>query len=118
MAQRSLSRLIEPGRDGDVGDDLARSGALWVGTRGAGLMRVHGDKDGVTPERIEHLTVSMKLPADTEVASRVAVITSCNVTPLARRRSGSISTRTCRLRCPQIATVATPPTRLRSGHRP
>ena len=35
---------------------IDRSGALWVGTRGAGLMRVHGDTTGVDPDRIEHLT--------------------------------------------------------------
>ncbi len=35
---------------------IDRSGALWVGTRGAGLMRVHGDTAGVDPDRIEHLT--------------------------------------------------------------
>ena len=28
---------------------IDRSGSLWVGTRGAGLMRVHGDNAGVIP---------------------------------------------------------------------
>lgn len=94
--------LIEPGRDGDVGQDLAgtvwvsdpheafhrvgapsvtkpsspertatgrallfdRRGALWVGTRGAGLMRVHGDADGVDPGRIEFLTRRQGLLSD------------------------------------------------------
>ena len=33
-----------------------RSGALWVGTRGAGLIRVQGDIAGVNPERVEYMT--------------------------------------------------------------
>jgi ligand-binding sensor domain-containing protein len=43
---------------------IDRSGSLWVGTRGAGLMRVHGDSEGVTPERIEHLTRRQGLLSD------------------------------------------------------
>ncbi len=61
------------------------------------------------------LGVSMKPPAATEVASRVAVITSCSVTPLARNRSGSTSTCNCRSRCPQMATLATPGMAIRRG---
>ena len=35
---------------------IDRSGSLWVGTRGAGLLRVQGDSAGINPERIEYLT--------------------------------------------------------------
>ena len=35
---------------------IDRSGSLWVGTRGAGLMRVQGDIAGVHPDRLEYLT--------------------------------------------------------------
>jgi signal transduction histidine kinase/ligand-binding sensor domain-containing protein len=41
-----------------------RSGALWVGTRGAGLMRVHGDAAGVDPQRTEFLTRRQGLLSD------------------------------------------------------
>ena len=41
-----------------------RSGALWVGTRGAGLIRVHGDSAGVHPERVEYLTQRQGLLSD------------------------------------------------------
>ena len=54
-------------------------------------------------------------PAVTDMASRVEVTTSCSVTPLARRRSGSTSTCSCRSRCPQIATFATPGTAISRG---
>ena len=44
----------------------------------------------------------------TAVPSRAAVTTSSSVTLLARSRSGSTSTWSCRSRWPQIATLATP----------
>ncbi|HUR33822.1 MAG TPA: two-component regulator propeller domain-containing protein [Vicinamibacterales bacterium] len=40
------------------------SGALWVGTRGAGIMRVAGDAAGVHPERIEYVTRRQGLISD------------------------------------------------------
>ena len=43
---------------------IDRSGALWVGTRGGGLMRVHGDIAGVDPGRIEYLTRRQGLLSD------------------------------------------------------
>lgn len=43
---------------------IDRSGALWVGTRGTGLMRVPGDASGVHPELIEHLTRRQGLISD------------------------------------------------------
>ena len=58
---------------------------------------------------------SMYPPAATEVASRVAVMTSCSVTPFARSRSGSTSTCSWRSRWPQIATLATPGIAMRRG---
>ena len=54
-------------------------------------------------------------PAVIDIASRVEVMTSCSVTPLARRRSGSTRTCSCRSRWPQIATFATPGTAMRRG---
>jgi len=43
---------------------IDRSGALWVGTRGAGLMRVQGNSAGVDPDRIEYLTRQQGLLSD------------------------------------------------------
>ena len=59
-ATRSRPDVPAPGR----GLLIDRSGSLWVGTRGAGLMRVHGDNAGVNPERIEHLTRRQGLLSD------------------------------------------------------
>ena len=94
--------LIEPGRDGELAEDLAgavwitdpdeafrdvgrtsakaprpafgsatgrallvdRNGALWVGTRGAGLLRVYGDSRGVDPARVEQLSRRQGLLSD------------------------------------------------------
>lgn len=49
-----------------AGDGLLidRSGALWVGTRGAGLIRVAGNQGGVDPDAIEHLTRRQGLISD------------------------------------------------------
>ncbi len=58
---------------------------------------------------------SMNPPAATDTASRVDVTTSCSVTPLARSRSGSTSTCSCRSRWPQMATLATPGTAISRG---
>ena len=58
---------------------------------------------------------SMNPPAVTDMASRVEATTSCKVTPFARRRSGSTRTCSCRSRCPQIATLATPGTAISLG---
>jgi ligand-binding sensor domain-containing protein len=65
VGRPSTGRAPSPGRAA-TGRALLidRRGALWVGTRGAGLMRVHGDKDGVDPDRIEHLTRRQGLPSD------------------------------------------------------
>ncbi len=54
-------------------------------------------------------------PAVTDIASRVDETTSWSVTPFARRRSGSTSTCSCRSRCPQMATLATPGTAINRG---
>ena len=43
---------------------IDRRGALWVGTRGSGLLRVPGDAAGVYPELLEHLTRRQGLISD------------------------------------------------------
>ena len=61
---RSVSAAV-PGRTGaGRGLLIDRSGALWVGTRGAGLLRVHGDDGGVDARRIERFTRRQGLLSD------------------------------------------------------
>ena len=61
------------------------------------------------------LGVSMKPPVSADTPLRAAAMTSFRVTLRARRRSGSTSTWSCRSRCPQIATFATPGTAISRG---
>lgn len=63
---RSSTEKLRAGPRSGSGRNLLvdKTGALWVGTRGAGIMRVSGDISGVHPDRIERLTQRQGLISD------------------------------------------------------
>ena len=103
MAGAEPAVAAEPAGDGDRVPSAIRprSAAVFTGDVCVTAMRWLGP--------------SRNPPAVTDMASRVDVTTSCSVTPFACSRSGSTRTCSCRSRCPQIATFATPGTAISRG---